>query len=98
MYMIAVADAGFLEGGFWYNGARAKNLRPRPLKPRPFLSVLERNFVSYLSIHPFSIRTFAKVCHRSWFLSSSGREGVPFSLSSVLLSTSSSPKGGSMET
>ena len=39
----------------------------------------------------------AEVSHRGKFLSSYPRQGVPSSLSPVLLCTKSSPKGGSME-
>ena len=56
----AVADAGFLEG-FYYITAR-QFLKPHPLllKPCPFSIVLERYFLLYLSIDPFSIEIFAK--------------------------------------
>ena len=57
-----VADAGFHKGG--YSIGREKFSRPGPLliKPHPFSSAWERNFLSYLSIHP-------KVSQRSRFLS-----------------------------
>ena len=49
-------------------------------------------FFPYLSIDLFSINIFAKVSHRSSFLSSLAKERGSFSLSSVLLSMRSSPK------
>ena len=65
--VITVADLSFSEGGFCYSivcKVRVKNLRPRPLyvKPRPFPIVLERDFLLYLSINPFSIKIYAKAC------------------------------------
>ena len=65
--LVSVADLGFSEGGFCYSiarEARVKNLRSRPVsvKPRPFSIILERDFLPYLSIDPFSIKIYAKAC------------------------------------
>ena len=44
-----------------------KNVQPCPLsvKPCPFSIVLDRDFLLYLSIDPFSIKIYAKVSHRN---------------------------------
>ena len=67
MHTSAVADLGFSEGGFCYSivrEMRVKNSQPRPLsvKSRLFSIVLERDFLLYLSINPFSIKIYAKAC------------------------------------
>ena len=60
---MAVADAGFIEGGSVIV-LRAKILGPRPLLPKttPISSVFERSFFSYLLIPSFLIEIFAKAC------------------------------------
>ena len=89
---LSVADAGFLEGGFCYNNACkacAKLLGPHSLliKLCPFLSVFERSFLLYLSIHLFSIDIFAMLFTQTG--------GVLFSLSSCSTSLYQvQPKGG----
>ena len=60
-------DLGFSEGGlllYCVRSARKKILRPHPLlvKPCPFSIILERDFLLYLSIDPFSIKIYAKAC------------------------------------
>ena len=74
-----------------------KIFRPRPhfVETTP---IFERE-ASYSTCQSIRFRSrsllrHAEVSHRSRFLSSSHRKGVPFSLSPVLLCTRSSPKGG----
>ena len=55
-----VADAGFFEEGFCYIITHFVSMKI--LKPHPFSIVLERYFLPYLSIDPFSIEIFAKAC------------------------------------
>ena len=81
----------FLKGGsiIISREAREKNLEATltfSLKPRPFSIVVARNSLLYLSIDPFLMQRLARVSLSHTFLSSSTRKGVPFSLSSVLVS------------
>ena len=98
-----VADAGFLERGFCCNiiarEACAKNRGHAHfwLNHTHFRAFMRETWCLTCQSHPFwsgFLLRYSKVSHRSRFLSSSDREGVLFSLSSVLLSTSSRPKGG----
>ena len=57
----AVADAGFIEGGFCISIAREK-VGATPTFTENHASVLERSFLSYLPIPSFSIKIFAKAC------------------------------------
>ena len=63
----SVADLGISEGDSaisLHTKRTMINLRPRPLsvKPHRFLIILERDFLLYLSINPFSIKFYSKAC------------------------------------
>ena len=59
--MVTVVNLGFSDGGFCCSIAREASVK-NSVKPRPFLIVLERDFLLYLSIDPFLIKIYAKAC------------------------------------